>query len=76
MRVEGAVPYETGERVTLFLKTYPSGDKRTVGWAQGKFTTDGQGQIHPGIRDSTLSGITAGELRQRILTVPSRAKIQ
>jgi hypothetical protein len=48
MRVEGAVPYETGERVTLFLETYPSGDKRTVGWAQGKFTKDANDRMHPG----------------------------
>jgi hypothetical protein len=48
MRVEGAVPYEAGERVTLFLQTYPSGNKRTVGWAQGKFTTDANGRVHPG----------------------------
>lgn len=48
MRVEGAVPYESGERVTLFLETYPGGDKRTVGWAQGKFTRDASGRMHPG----------------------------
>lgn len=47
MRVEGAVPYVMGERVTLFLQRYPSGTKRTVGWAQGKFTTDANGRVHP-----------------------------
>jgi hypothetical protein len=48
MRVEGAVPYEAGEHVTLFLESYPSGDKRTVGWTQGKFTWDAKGRVHPG----------------------------
>jgi hypothetical protein len=85
MRVDGAVPYETGEHVTLFLHRYPSGDERTVGWAQGKFTTDANGRVHPGSAGGRLelnvkagspratplvqlNGITAGELRRRILT--------
>jgi hypothetical protein len=48
MSVEGAVPYAIGEQVTLFLHRYPSGDKRTVGWLQGKFITDTNGLVHPG----------------------------
>jgi hypothetical protein len=75
MRVEGAVPYESGEHVTLFLQTYPSGDKRTVGWGQGKFTLDAQGKVHPGISDGSLKGITSVELRHRIQAAATRRQI-
>ncbi len=42
MRIAGAVSYTSGERVALFLEHYPSGDKRTVGWSQGKIPIDSQ----------------------------------
>jgi hypothetical protein len=43
--VAGSVPYQAGEHVTLFLHTFPSGVRRTVGWAQGKFQIDRSGRV-------------------------------
>jgi hypothetical protein len=91
MHVEGAVAYTPGEQVTVFLRRYPSGDKRTVGWGQGKFAQDAGGRLHPVMGGSvvaigpaasastaisSLDGITSTELRQRILKATQGRKLQ
>jgi hypothetical protein len=67
MSVESAVRFTAGEHVVLFLHQFPSGDKRTVGWSQGKFTVDEGGFVHAnGARVASLNGITYSELRRRV----------
>lgn len=65
MRIAGAVAYFTGEHVTLFLETYPTGDKRTVGWGQGKLSFDASGKALPGAFHD-LNGLSRPEIRERI----------
>jgi hypothetical protein len=65
MRIAGAVAYATGEHVTLFLETYPTGDKRTVGWGQGKLSFDTNGKALPGSFHD-LNGLTRPEILGRI----------
>ncbi len=61
------VRFTAGEHVVLFLHQFPSGDKRTVGWSQGKFTVDEGGFVHAnGARVASLNGITYSELRRRV----------
>lgn len=48
MAVAGAVVYQPGERVLVFLERMPNGYLRTTGWSQGKFTVDNAGRLHPG----------------------------
>jgi hypothetical protein len=74
MSVESAVRYTTGEHVVLFLHQFPSGDKRTVGWSQGKFTIDAGDRVQTnGARMASLNGITYTELRQRIAALSQRS---
>jgi hypothetical protein len=88
MRVESAVRYTIGEHVVLFLQQYPGGDKRTVGWSQGKFTVDESNRVHSsagagylpnhlsgtpnGTRIGSLDGITYRELSQRAVELYQR----
>lgn len=92
MRVAGSVPYTRGEHVTLFLHQFPSGNLRTVGWAQGKFVTDESGRVHPASPSATsvrsngggpartslqsLEGIRASDLRSRILAIQKEKAIR
>ena len=46
MAVAGAVVYQPGERVLVFLQRMPNGYLRTTGWSQGKFTVDNAGRLH------------------------------
>jgi hypothetical protein len=74
MTVESAVRYAIGENVVLFLHQFPSGDKRTVGWSQGKFTVDGDHRVHAnGARIAAFNGITYTELRQRVAALSQRS---
>ena len=58
----------------LFLHQFPSGDKRTVGWSQGKFTIDAGDRVQTnGARMASLNGITYTELRQRIAALSQRS---
>jgi hypothetical protein len=81
MSVESAVRYSIGDYVVLFLHTYPNGDKRTVGWSQGKFTIDDRDRVHSnagsgfaiarfgvvaGTPISTLDGVAYTQLRMRV----------
>ena len=54
-QVAGSVPYQPGEHVTLFLRQFPSGVRRTVGWSQGKFNIDPAGRIQPAGHDTELT---------------------
>ena len=65
MSIEGAVAYAPGEHVALFLESFPSGDKRTVGWGQGKFSFDPSGKLRPGSMTS-MTGLGEAELRTRV----------
>jgi hypothetical protein len=74
MSVESAVRYTIGEHVVLFLHQFPSGDKRTVGWSQGKLTLDEGNRVHaPGARTGSLNGITYTELRDRVIASSRRS---
>ena len=46
MDIAGAVHYETGEHVMLFLNKTPVGYYRTVGWSQGKYQIGADGTVH------------------------------
>ena len=46
MDIAGAVHYEPGEHVMLFLNKTPVGYYRTVGWAQGKYQIAADGTVH------------------------------
>jgi hypothetical protein len=46
MAIAGAVVYQPGERVLVFLQRMPNGYLRTTGWSQGKYTVDNAGRLH------------------------------
>jgi hypothetical protein len=77
MSVESAVRYAIGEHVVLFLHRFPSGDKRTVGWSQGKFGLDQGDRVHvSGARIAALNGIPYTELRRRVAALTQRSAAQ
>ena len=51
--VAGAVGYQTGEHVLVFLQRMPNGYLRTAGWSQGKYDVDAAGRLHA---ESTAGG--------------------
>jgi hypothetical protein len=46
MAVAGAVVYQPGNRVLVFLQHMPNGYLRTTGWSQGKYTVYNTGRVH------------------------------
>jgi hypothetical protein len=46
MAVAGAVVYQVGDRVLVFLQRMPNGYLRTTGWSQGKYALDDSGRLH------------------------------
>ncbi len=46
MNIPGAVGYQTGENVLIFLARQPNGFLRTTGWGQGKYTVDANNRLH------------------------------
>jgi hypothetical protein len=46
MSVAGAVGYQQGEKVVVFVQRMPNGYLRTAGWSQGKFRVDQDGKLH------------------------------
>ncbi len=46
MNIAGAVGYQQGENVVVFLQRMPNGYLRTAGWSQGKFRVDQDGKLH------------------------------
>ncbi len=56
MLVSDSVVYTPGERIAVFLKRYPSGLKRTEGWAQGRFSIDRNGMVHAPVLDAPPEG--------------------
>ncbi len=54
MNVPGAVVYETGEKVMVFLSRFPNGYLRTTGWGQGKYRIDAGNRLHG---DTSLSKV-------------------
>ncbi len=54
LAVAGAVGYQPGEHVLVFLQRMPNGYLRTTGWSQGKYDVDSAGRLHP---ESTLGGL-------------------
>ena len=66
MEVAGAVHYEIGERVLLFLQQTPVGYNRTVGWQQGKYTVTADGLVQGATGDARivdLKGAAASTVR-------------
>jgi len=80
MAVAGAVTYQPGERVLVFLERMPNGYLRTTGWSQGKFAIDSTGRLHGqsiggvelvGSNTTSLralNGMTVAQLHGRIAT--------
>jgi hypothetical protein len=82
MTVPGAVVYETGEKVLVFLSRFPNGYLRTTGWGQGKYRIDANNRLHgdaslaavemvPGPRAAasvsrTLDGVSLNEAAARV----------
>ncbi len=64
--VAGSVSYTPGEHVTLFLRQFPSGVRRTVGWSQGKFDIDPAGRIQSAGHDQELIGNLGSKSPDRI----------
>ena len=54
MNIVGAVSYQQGEKVVVFLQRMPNGYLRTAGWSQGKFRVDQDGKLHG---DSSAVGL-------------------
>jgi hypothetical protein len=46
LNVAGAVVYQTGEKVMVFLQRMPNSYLRTTGWGQGKYSVDTAGRLH------------------------------
>ena len=46
LAVAGAVGYQPGEHVLIFLQRMPNGYLRTTGWSQGKYDVDAAGRLH------------------------------
>jgi hypothetical protein len=61
MNVAGAVTYQIGDQVLLFLQRMPNGYLRTTGWSQGKFTIDGAGRLHPETSSHGLEIVAASK---------------
>ncbi len=89
MAVAGAVVYQPGERVLVFLQRMPNGYLRTTGWSQGKYTVDNAGRLHAvasfgGLEVvatqkaetplRALEGMTVSELRARIAALRGGAQ--
>ena len=54
MAIAGAVGYQPGEHVLVFLERMPNGYLRTTGWSQGKYSIDAAGRLRP---ESTVGGV-------------------
>jgi hypothetical protein len=81
--IAGAVTYNPGDKVLVFLQRMPNGYLRTTGWAQGKYAIDSAGRVHasaaladieltPGRSVSasaplSLDGLTETELGARVV---------
>lgn len=61
MNIAGAVGYQTGASVLVFLQRMPNGYLRTTGWGQGKYNIDSAGRIHPESATHALELVTAGK---------------
>lgn len=58
--IPGAVSYQAGEDVFVFLQRMPNGYLRTTGWGQGKYRVDGNGRLHA---DASLRGVEMVDTR-------------
>lgn len=78
--VVGAVQYQPGEKVVVFLERMPNGYLRTTGWSQGKYSIDDAGRVHASAALAGLElvagkmsgsvppdGITSAQLTARVL---------
>ncbi len=63
MDIAGAVHYDLGEHVMLFLNTTPVGYHRTVGWSQGKYQIASDGTIRAASGDAGLNGTSLSAAR-------------
>ena len=54
MAIAGAVAYQPGDHVLVFLQRMPNGYLRTAGWSQGKYTVDNMGRLHS---ETSLRGL-------------------
>jgi hypothetical protein len=82
MAIVGAVIYNVGNRVVIFLARMPNGYLRTAGWTQGVYTLDPNGLLHAhgsagaetvDVKDSisgtslgALDGMSFAELRHHV----------
>jgi hypothetical protein len=54
MAIAGAVVYQPGDHVLVFLQRMPNGYLRTTGWSQGKYMVDNMGRLHA---ETSLRGL-------------------
>jgi hypothetical protein len=54
MNIAGAVGYQQGDHVLVFLQRVPNGYLRTTGWSQGKYTVDNAQRLHA---ETSLRGL-------------------
>ncbi len=54
MTIAGAVVYQPGDHVLVFLQRMPNGYLRTTGWSQGKYIVDDAGRLHA---ETSLRGL-------------------
>jgi len=54
MTIAGAVVYQVGDRVLVFLQRMPNGYLRTTGWSQGRYIVDDSGLLHA---ETSLRGL-------------------
>jgi hypothetical protein len=60
MNIAGAVGYQTGDHVLVFLQRMPNGYLRTTGWSQGKYTMDNSRTLHADVSSKGLE-IVSGQ---------------
>ena len=89
MDIAGAVHYEPGEHVMLFLNKTPVGYSRTVGWSQGKYRIGNDGTVHATSAGAemltgahawragtqSIDGMSLSAARQTVAAAVSREKV-
>jgi len=71
MAIPGAVVYQPGDRVLVFLQRMPNGYLRTTGWSQGKYLVDSTGRLHA---ETSLRGLeVASAQKSAVAATPLRS---
>jgi hypothetical protein len=74
MNIAGAVGYQAGEAVLVFLQRMPNGYLRTTGWGQGKYAVDKAGRLHAAVLAGGLETIDSkSDTKSRIAATALRS---